>query len=142
METRETREWRFGVVANIKKEHYDENGILRYGSKAFSGGAKVYLYGRYWDETCGMVGALGINRFKRRVFEHVPICLLENVRCQRVYKPSMLESMEYYEWFEGYDWWKRSVEDRKATKDFCKRLVKQIEIMNCTQDEIRKNKEN
>ncbi len=36
-----TKEWRFGVVGNIIRTHYDEEGILRYGTKAFSGGTII-----------------------------------------------------------------------------------------------------
>ncbi len=42
----EKQNWTYCVVGNIKKTHFDEDGVLRYGTAAFSGGAKVYLSGR------------------------------------------------------------------------------------------------
>ena len=42
-QTEPVQEWRYGVVGNITKTHFDDQGILRYGSSAFCGGAKVYL---------------------------------------------------------------------------------------------------
>ena len=38
--------WRFGVVGNIVKQHLDNEGIIRYGTKAFTGGTKVYIDGK------------------------------------------------------------------------------------------------
>lgn len=35
------QEWRYGVAGNITKTHYDAQGVLRYGSSAFCGGAKA-----------------------------------------------------------------------------------------------------
>lgn len=42
--------WRYAVAGNIKKTRIDENGVLRYGTSAFKGKAKVYLSGWLWDE--------------------------------------------------------------------------------------------
>ena len=39
----ETKNWRFCVVGNIIAQHIDADGKLLYGSKAFSGGTKVYI---------------------------------------------------------------------------------------------------
>ena len=37
------KNWRFGVVGNIVSERIDDEGILRYGTEAFTGGTKVYF---------------------------------------------------------------------------------------------------
>lgn len=43
-------EWRWAVAGNIRKMRIDENGVVRYGTVAFKGNAKVYLSGHDWDE--------------------------------------------------------------------------------------------
>ena len=40
--------WRFCAVGNIVKQHLDENGIVRYGTKAYVGGTRVIIYGQRW----------------------------------------------------------------------------------------------
>lgn len=112
--------WRFGVVANITRSHLDENGEIRYGTKAFTSGTKVYLSGKTWDKEDPEIGVIGRNRFGRTVVEAVPVSLLDNVRTQRIYKPQVLKIMEYLEAIDGWAWWQRTVTDRKETELFVK----------------------
>lgn len=113
-------EWRFGVVANISHSHLDENGELRYGTKAFTPGTKVYLGGKDWDSTNFSIGVIGQNRFGRFVVESIPVGLLERVRAQRIYKPTVLKIMDYLAAMDGWEWWKRTAADRKETERFVK----------------------
>ena len=110
--------WRFCVVGNIKAQHTDETGKVLYGTKAFSGGTKVYID----DKTCGLndgrISVIGLNRFGRYTTESVPVNLIENVRIQRVFKPKVLEIMNYLEVMDGCPWRDRTAEDRKAVKTF------------------------
>ena len=92
-QTQPAQEWRYGVAGNITKTHLDDQGILRYGSSAFCGGAKVYLCGKYWTKGQNTIGVIGLNRYKRVVFDDVPPELIENIRCTKVYKPSVLKLM-------------------------------------------------
>lgn len=110
------REWRYGVVGNITKTHYDAQGILRYSTSAFCGGTKVYLYGKYWTRERGTIGVIGLSRSKRFIFTDVAPELIENVRCTKVYKPSVLELMGNCE-YSDY-WWDNSVAAMKETKRF------------------------
>lgn len=112
------REWRFGVVGNIVHSHKDENGELRYGTKAFKPGTKVYLGGKYWDDTNPNIGVIGLNRFGRTVEESVPVELVENVRTQRIYNPKVIAIMDHLEVMDGWEWWKRTAADRKDTERF------------------------
>lgn len=112
--------WIFGVVGNIVKTHSGEDGVLYYGSKAFTGGTKVYLNGKYWDFQCRNIAVIGRNRFGRTVFESVPVELIENVRVQRIYKPHVLEIIDYLSWMEGLEWWERTSADRRDTERFVK----------------------
>ena len=112
--------WIFGVVGNIVKTHFGEDGVLYYGSKAFTGGTKVYLNGKYWDSQCENIAVIGRNRFGRTVFESVPVELIEKVRVQRIYKPHILEIIDYLRWMEGLEWWERTSADRRDTERFVK----------------------
>ena len=115
-QTRPAQEWRYGVAGNITETHLDDQGILRYGSKAFSGGAKVYLCGKNWTKEQSVIGVIGLNRHKRVVFEDVPTELIENVRCTRVYKPSALRLMNDWEFADS--WWDDSAVAKEDTKRF------------------------
>lgn len=110
------QEWRYGVAGNITKTHYESQEILRYGSSAFCGGAKVYLCGKYWEKGQATIGVIGLDRCKRIVFYDVPPQLIENVRCTKVYKPSVLKLMNDFE-FEDC-WWDKSPSARKDAKRF------------------------
>ena len=112
--------WRYCVVGNIVETHIDENGILRYGTVAYSGGTKVYLCGRFWEKDWGKISVLGKTRGSRRyqVTDVLPE-LLENVRCQKVYRPVILTFMDYFEFTDC--WWGNTPEDKAATEDFVHR---------------------
>lgn len=117
-------EWRFGVVANITYSHIDENGEIRYGTKAFKPGTKVYLGGKYWDSTNPNIGVIGLNRFGRTVVESVPVELVENVRTQRIYNSKVIKIMDHLEVMDGWEWWKRTAADRRETEQFVKEWSK------------------
>lgn len=104
------------MVGNITESHIDSQGILRYGSSAFCGGTKVYLCGKYWTMGRDTIGVIGLNRYKRFVFDDVSPDLIENVRCQKVYKPSVLDLMDNFEFRDS--WWDNSVAAKKETKRF------------------------
>ena len=110
--------WRFCVVGNIKVRHKDETGKVLYGTKAFSGGTKVYIDDRTWGLNDGHISVIGLNRFGRYTVESIPVDLVENVRAQRVFKPKVLKIMRYLEAMDGWPWRGRTAEDRKAVKAF------------------------
>lgn len=110
--------WRFCAVGNIKAQHTDETGAVFYGTKAFSGGAKVYIDDRSRNLSNREIEVIGLNRFGRYAVERVPIDLIENVRLQRVFKPNVLKIMDYLETIEGCPWRGRTTADRKILKAF------------------------
>ena len=117
--------WRFSVVGNIVKTHKDDNSITRYGTKAFSGGTKVYLCGKYWDWNDKEIDVIGINRFGKYVYEkNIPIELIENIRFQIARKPSVLNIMDYLESSDGIPWWGRTSADKKEAKALADYLSK------------------
>lgn len=113
-------DWKYCAVGNIKKTHIDKNGVLRYGTVAYRGGSKVYLCGRYWNKAQGTITVIGLNR-RGRTYQvnEIPIFLIENVRFKRVYKPTVLKKMNYWEFADC--WWGNSLEDRESVNAFIKR---------------------
>ena len=114
----ENNNWRFCAVGNVKAQHTDENGKVLYGTKAFPGGAKVYIDDKTWGLNEGYISVLGLNRFKHYAVESIPVELIENVRLQRIYKPTVLEIMDHLENSDGWVWRGRTVADRKEITDF------------------------
>lgn len=114
----ETKNWRFCVVGNIISQHIDADGKLLYGSKAFSGGTKVYIDDLTYSLNQGRVSVIGQNRFGRYVVESVPNDLIENVRAQRVFKPVVLQIMDHLEFMDGWTWRGRTAKDKKEIYAF------------------------
>lgn len=110
--------WRFCAVGNIKARHTDETGKVLYGTKAFSGGTKVYINDMTEASDDSRISVIGLNRFGRYVVERVPADLIENIRLQRIYKPTVLKIIDYLEAMENWPWRKRTAEDRKAITAF------------------------
>ena len=50
--------------------------------------------------------------------------LIENIRLQKVYKPSVLEIMDYLENMDGFIWRGSSVDDRRSLETFIKEWMK------------------
>lgn len=111
--------WRYCVVGNIVKTHIDENETLRYGTVAYSGGTKVYLCGKYWDVEYKTITVVGRNRFGRYEVTDVPTDLIENVRCKKSFRPTILAFMEHWEF--GDYWWGNTQEDKAETEGFLSR---------------------
>jgi len=115
--------WRFAVVGNIVHEHTDGETIY-YGTKAFTGGTKVYIHFNREEPVTTTLYVFGLNRFNRYASEVVSLNLVENIRIQRVYKPNAIAFAEYEEWMEGCRWMGSKVEDRKAAQKFLRLLKK------------------
>ena len=107
--------WHYCVVGNVVKSHIDENGILRYGTSTFSGGTKVYLCKNGSPEE-DEVSVVGLDRGKRYRFIRMKKSLIENVRCSRAFKPSVLDHMGDPEQWNC--WWGRTKEDKADTERF------------------------
>lgn len=112
----DNREWKYCVIGNIVRTRIDENGILRYGTSAFTGGTKVYICGKYWDERAKTITVIGLNRFKKFSVSDIPPNAIENVRCQRVYKPKVIEIMDDFEFWDY--WWGNTKKEKKSAELF------------------------
>ena len=108
--------WRYCVVGNIIKSHLDEDGIIHYGTSSYVGGTKVYLCGKHWLPSQKEISVIGLSRGKRYYVDDVPIGLIENIRCQRTYKPAILNIMGNFEYDDC--WWSNTKEDKEATEAF------------------------
>ena len=122
----EEKEWKYCAVGNVVKTHLDKDGVVRYGTLQFTGGTKVYLYGKFWHKS-EEIAVLGLSRGKRYIVQYdVPIDYIENVRLQRTYHPKVLEIMNNFEFWDG--WWGNTQEDREDVLRFIKawKAVKEI----------------
>ena len=79
----EKKNWTYCVVGNIKKTRFDEVGVLRYGTAAFTGGTKVYLHGRIWDRSRSHIDALGLNRRNEHKLKMYDVKKFSSRRCLR-----------------------------------------------------------
>lgn len=114
----EKQNWTYCVVGNIKKTHHDEEGTLRYGTAAFTGGTKVYISGRIWDRSRDHIDALGLNRRNDLQVVWTNIECIENVRCQKVFHPGILGIMDNHEFRSG--WWGKSQKEKADAEEFVK----------------------
>ncbi len=111
---RENR-FRFGfrwcLVGNIKETHeYGEQHEIKYGTKHFSGGTKVYIAPAQWGDGFEKVVVIGKPRHGSKLIEIVmPSERIENFRLKKVYKPEVLDQMEA----SDHHWWDDSDKDRE-----------------------------
>lgn len=120
LKDKEETNWRYGVVANIKMSLLDENGVLRYGTKPYTAGTKVYLEGKFWNSDCKQIGVIGINRFGRIAFEYIEVNCIESLRAKKIYNPLVLKIIDNIESLDGKTWWGNTSEDKKETEEFVK----------------------
>ena len=105
------QEWRWCLVGNIVGAHeFGEEHEIRYGTKHFSVGTKVYVYPEFPGMGNENIVVIGIPRNKRDFIEVVVRRRsVENFRCKKVFGPAVLKRMDNskYSW-----WWGNSEEDR------------------------------
>ena len=111
--------WKYCVVGNIVASHYDAEGNLRYGTPAYIGGTKVYLAGKNWGFDRKEISVVGLTRGKRLQVHEVAVELIENVRCQKVYKPSILNIIGDQEF--SLCWWNNTKSDKTSAEEFVTR---------------------
>lgn len=91
-------EWRWCIVGNIIGAHpYGVEKEIRYGTKHFVAGAKVYCVIAHNDPDKLVV--LGCPRHSRKFIEVIiPRSKVENLRLQKCYKPAVLDIMKQRHW--------------------------------------------
>ncbi len=111
-ETANEQEWQWCLVGNIVEKHeFGEDHAIKYGTKHFRPGAKVFInlvYGGMGHEN---ILVIGVPRHMKQYIEVVIrrkyVC---NFRVQKVYKPAVLKMMKDSEW----DWWGNDEETRES----------------------------
>ncbi len=120
-EDKNSAEWRWCLVGNIVEKHeFGEAHELKYGTKHFRPGAKVFINLVYGGMGHEHILVIGVPRHMKNYIEVVIrrkfVC---NFRVQRVYKPAVLKMMSDSDW----DWRDNSDDTRKT-------LEKSAEWMN------------
>lgn len=111
LEAEGSSEWRWALVGNVVKSHpFGEEHEVRFGSKAFRGGAKLYVAPGQWGDGFEKVVVIGRPRQYRGFIEMVIRSeLIENFRLKKVFDPSVLRKMQE----SKYSWWSNSDKDRE-----------------------------
>lgn len=118
--------WCWCLVGNIVEKHpYGEEHEIRYGSKHFSGGTKVYIAPAQWGDGMEKIVVLGLSRHSRNFVEVVISSkLVENFRLGKVYKPVLLKRMLE----SSYTWWGDSEKDRESVITFIESHTNESEL--------------
>ena len=127
-------EWRWCLVGNIvDKRIYGEDHEIRYGTKHFSPGTKVYVAPHQWGDGGENRVVLGNPRNKKGYIE----CVIRrdylcNLRIKKVYSPLLLKRMSEskYDW-----WWDFDEKDQEWTK----KMADEINEMNKSNPKIINN---
>lgn len=106
------QEWRWCLVGNIVGAHeFGEEHEIRYGTKHFAVGTKVYVYPAFPGMGNESIVVIGIPRNDRKYIEvAVKRRYVENFRCQKVFKPAVLKRMDNSNYCR---WWGNSDEERE-----------------------------
>ena len=104
--------WCWCLVGNIVQEHeYGEEREIRYGTKQFSRGTKVFLAPAQWGDGYENIVVIGLPRYGNRYIEVITRSeYIENFRIQKVCKPAVLRRMCSSE----YRWWGDTEKDRET----------------------------
>lgn len=130
-ECTDEQEWRWCLVGNIVEKHeFGEAHELKYGTKHFRPGAKVFInlvYGGMGHEHILVIGVpRHMKTYVEVVIRRAHVC---NFRVQKVYKPAVLKMMNDSDW----DWWGNTEESHDH-------LVKILELLNPEEAENEKSK--
>lgn len=112
--------WRYCLVGNIVEQRtFGEDEDIGYGTKAFSGGTKVYIDFAQWGDGLEHVVVIGKPRHTRALKQMViPLKHIEKFRCQKVFSPAVLKLIECSE----YDWWGNTEDAREVASSLAEKL--------------------
>ena len=108
--------WCWSLVGNIVKEHeYGEEQEIKYGTKHFSCGTKVFIAPAQWGDGFENIVVIGLPRYGHRYIEIITQSkYIENYRIQKVYKPAILKRM----CSSPYCWWGDTEDDRQQIIEY------------------------
>ena len=106
MKMENEREFEYCLVGNIVEKHYfGENKEIRYGTKHFRGGAKIFIFPQYGGMGHEHIRVIGLPRKRYMVIDVViPTKYITNVRVKKIFQPDL--KMKIAENFY-YSWWKK-----------------------------------
>ena len=112
--------WCWCLVGNIVQEHeYGEKHEIKYGTKHFSRGSKVFLAPAQWGDGYENIVVIGLPRYGSKYIEIIIRSkYIENYRMKKVYKPAILKRM----CSSQYRWWGDTEKDRKDIIKFLESL--------------------
>lgn len=121
--------WCWCLVGNIVKEHeFGEKHEIKYGTKHFSHGTKVFLAPAQWGDGYENIVVIGLPRHGNKYIEIVTRSeYIENYRIKKVYNPAILKLM----CLSRYCWWGDTENDRKKIIDYIKMLSSEEAIKLC-----------
>ena len=95
--------WCWCLVGNIVQEHeYGEEHEIKYGTKQFSRGTKVFLAPVQWGDGYENIVVIVLPRYGNKYIEIITRSkYIENYRVKKVYKPAILKRM----CSSQYGWW-------------------------------------
>ena len=113
--------WCWCLVGNIGQEHeFGEEHEIRYGTKQFSRGTKVYLAPSQWGDGYERIVVIGLPRYGNQYIEVITHSgFIENYRMQKVYKPAVLEMMcsSPYRWWGASEYWREKIIEYLETRN-------------------------
>ncbi len=119
------QQWCWCLVGNIVKAHkFGENHEIRYGTKHFSSGTKVYINLVFKGMGNESVLVIGKPRHSWKCIEIViSRKYIENFRLQKVFKPVVLQRMAE----SKYNWWGKEDLNRDIIIKCAERFNMEIE---------------
>ena len=108
--------WCWSLVGNIVPEHeYGEEREIKYGTKHFSRGTKVFIAPTQWGDGYEKIVVIGLPRYGHKYIEVITKSkYIENYRMKKVYKPAILKRM----CLSRYRWWGDTENDRKRIIEY------------------------
>lgn len=108
--------WCWSLVGNIVPEHeYGEEREIKYGTKHFSRGTKVWIAPAQWGDGYERIVVIGLPRYGRRYIEIIMQSkYVVDYRIGKVYKPAILKRM----CSSRYLWWGDTENDRKRIMEY------------------------
>lgn len=113
--------WCWCLVGNIVEKHkFGEEHEIRYGTKQFSRGTKVYLAPAQWGDGYENVVVIGLPRSGDKLIEVVTRSeYIENYRMKKIYKPEVLRKMCLSQRL----WWGDTENDRMKIISYLEHLA-------------------
>jgi hypothetical protein len=116
-------EYEYCLVGNIIDKHrFGENGEIRYGTKHFRPGARVYIFPQYGGMGHENIQVIGFPRKRYRLTSIViPTKFIINVRVAKIFQPFLKEKIvnNFY-----YSIWKKTDNELECLTKFAESINK------------------